>query len=73
MKAWEAKMAKRGIFEGLKGAYPRALYRPMGFRDSDFEKPLIGIANSWTDDSPGLKAGGSNDPASSLKLSHRQR
>jgi hypothetical protein len=29
----------------------------------------LGVA----DDSPGLKAGGSNDPASSLKLSHRQR
>jgi dihydroxy-acid dehydratase len=46
-------MTKRGIFEGLKGAYPRALYRPMGFRDSDFEKPLIGIANSWSEANPG--------------------
>jgi dihydroxy-acid dehydratase len=39
-------MAGRGIFEGLHGAYPRALYRAMGFRDSDFGKPLIGIVNS---------------------------
>jgi dihydroxy-acid dehydratase len=43
----------RGVFEGVAGAYPRALYRAMGFSDSDFEKPLIGIANSWSEVDPG--------------------
>ncbi len=46
-------MTDRGIFEGLHGAYPRALYRAMGFRDSDFGKPLIGIVNSWSEVNPG--------------------
>jgi dihydroxy-acid dehydratase len=46
-------MTQRGVFQGLKGAYPRALYRPMGFRDQDFEKPLIGVANSWSEVNPG--------------------
>jgi dihydroxy-acid dehydratase len=46
-------MADRGIFEGLHGAYPRALYRAMGFEDSDFGKPLIGIVNSWSEVNPG--------------------
>lgn len=46
-------MGNRGIFEGLHGAYPRALYRAMGFRDADFGKPLIGIVNSWSEVNPG--------------------
>jgi dihydroxy-acid dehydratase len=43
----------RGIFEGLHGAYPRALYRGMGYQDDDFSKPLIGIVNSWSEVNPG--------------------
>jgi dihydroxy-acid dehydratase len=46
-------MNGRGVFEGVTGAYPRALYRAMGFSDADFEKPLIGIANSWSEANPG--------------------
>jgi dihydroxy-acid dehydratase len=46
-------MEGKGIFEGLHGAYPRALYRAMGFRDEDFSRPLIGIANSWSEVNPG--------------------
>lgn len=41
------------IFEGLHGAYPRALYRAMGYREDDFKKPLIGIVNSWSEVNPG--------------------
>ncbi len=46
-------MQGHGVFEGVAGAYPRALYRSMGFTDSDFEKPLIGIVNSWSEVDPG--------------------
>ena len=46
-------MQGRGVFEGVAGAYPRALYRAMGFSDDDFEKPLIGIVNSWSEVDPG--------------------
>jgi dihydroxy-acid dehydratase len=46
-------MTGRGIFAGLHGAYPRALYRAMGVRDADFDKPLIGIVNSWSEVNPG--------------------
>ncbi len=41
------------VFDGVAGAYPRALYRSMGFGDEDFNKPLIGIANSWNEAVPG--------------------
>jgi len=43
----------RGIFKGLHGAYPRSLYRAMGLQTSDFDKPLIGIVNSWSEVNPG--------------------
>ncbi len=46
-------MDEHGIFKGLHGAYPRALYRAMGFQDEDFRKPLIGIVNSWSEVNPG--------------------
>ncbi len=46
-------MEKQKIFDGLHGAYPRALYRAMGYTDDDFQKPLIGIANSWSEANPG--------------------
>jgi dihydroxy-acid dehydratase len=46
-------MAGQGIFEGLYGAYPRALYRAMGYQDNDFSQPLIGIVNSWSEVNPG--------------------
>lgn len=46
-------MQGRGLFEGVTGAYPRALYRAMGFDDADFSRPLIGIANSWSETNPG--------------------
>jgi len=46
-------MSDRGIFSGLHGAYPRALYRGMGYKDEDFKKPLVGIINSWSGVNPG--------------------
>ena len=38
---------------GLDRAPARALYRATGLNDLDFEKPMIGIANSWNDIIPG--------------------
>jgi len=47
------KVSARGIFKGIHGAYPRALYRAMGYQETDFTKPLIGIVNSWNEVNPG--------------------
>jgi dihydroxy-acid dehydratase len=52
-EAKESFMQGKGVFEGVAGAYPRALYRSMGFGDADFNKPLIGIVNSWSEVDPG--------------------
>jgi len=38
---------------GLDRAPARGLYRATGLNDLDFEKPMIGIANSWNDIIPG--------------------
>ena len=39
--------------KGAKGTYARALYRSMGAINSDFTKPLIAVANSWSEATPG--------------------
>jgi dihydroxy-acid dehydratase len=41
------------LFDGVHGAYPRALYRSMGYTKQDFRKPLIGVMNSWSEAVPG--------------------
>lgn len=41
------------MLDGLSGAYPRSIYKAMGYEDKDFKKPLIGIVNSWTEANPG--------------------
>jgi dihydroxy-acid dehydratase len=35
--------------EGFEATYARALYRPMGFTEADFRKPLVAIVNSWSE------------------------
>jgi dihydroxy-acid dehydratase len=46
-------MSSKGLFDGVVGGYPRALYRAVGYSEEDFHRPLIGIANSWSEASPG--------------------
>ncbi len=41
------------ILRGDDGALKRALYKSMDFTDSDLRKPIIGIANSYTNSNPG--------------------
>ncbi|GMG95628.1 dihydroxy-acid dehydratase [Tepidimicrobium xylanilyticum] len=48
----EARRSSK-LFDGVAGAYPRSLYKSMGFQDRDFSKPLIGIVNSWAETNPG--------------------
>ncbi|HIJ00956.1 MAG: dihydroxy-acid dehydratase [Candidatus Methanomethylophilaceae archaeon] len=47
-------MARSDIIKaGLDKAPSRSLLRATGLKDDDFEKPFIGIANSWNDIVPG--------------------
>jgi dihydroxy-acid dehydratase len=40
------------ILQGPSRAPARAMLRAVGMGDDDFKKPLIGIANTWTDTTP---------------------
>lgn len=42
------KILKRPLWSNV-----RALYKSMGYSDYDLNRPIIGIANSWTDGTPG--------------------
>jgi len=46
------KLPSRTILEGPDRAPARAMLRAVGLEDEDFEKPLIGIANTWAETTP---------------------
>ena len=41
------------ILEGLGNQYYRATYKSMGFTTEDLKRPVIGIANAWSECVPG--------------------
>lgn len=41
------------ILEGLNNQYYRATYKSMGFSTDDLKRPVIGIANAWSECVPG--------------------
>ncbi len=47
------KLRSQDVLRGRTGAYARSLYRSIGFTDDDLAKPLIGIANSYSELNPG--------------------
>ena len=46
------KLRSDALKEGPERAPARAMLRAVGLTDEDFQKPLIGIANSWTEVMP---------------------
>lgn len=49
----ENNIKSRELLERPTWSCIRALYKSMGFSDYDLERPLIGIANSWNNATPG--------------------
>jgi len=45
-------LPSRTLVGGMDRAPARAMLRGVGFTDEDFQKPLIGVANTWTDATP---------------------
>ena len=41
------------ILQGLGNQYYRATYKSMGFTTEDLKRPVIGIANAWSECVPG--------------------
>jgi len=48
----DLKHRSRGITEGRDRAPSRAMFKAIGFTDSDLRKPLIGVANTWIETMP---------------------
>jgi len=47
-----ANLPSRTILAGRDRAPARAMLRAVGLTDADFERPLVGIANTWTEATP---------------------
>src|SRR5262244_780460 len=46
------KLRSKALIEGANRAGARAMLRASGLRDEDFEKPLVGVANTWIEIGP---------------------
>ena len=49
----EGAMRSEKILKGLGNQYYRATYKSMGFSSDDLKRPIIGIANAWSECVPG--------------------
>ena len=52
MSADAGKSRSRAITDGPNRAPARAMFKAVGFTDEDLRKPIIGIANTWTEVGP---------------------
>ena len=52
MSADSGKSHSRAITDGPNRAGARAMFKAVGFTDEDLSKPIIGIANTWTEVGP---------------------
>src|SRR6202521_1071938 len=48
----DLKHRSRGITDGRDRAGARAMFKAIGFTDSDLAKPIIGVANTWIETMP---------------------
>ena len=51
-KPKELRLPSRTVLEGPDRAPARSMLRAVGLQDEDFERPLIGIANTWSETTP---------------------
>ncbi len=50
--SYDVKAHSRVILEGRDRAPARSFYKAMGFTDEDLRKPIVGVANTWTETMP---------------------
>ncbi|MDO9230574.1 MAG: dihydroxy-acid dehydratase [Syntrophales bacterium] len=41
------------LFAGITGAYPRAMFKSVGYHRDELKKPVIGVVSSWSEMHPG--------------------
>src|SRR4051794_38870672 len=52
MAPHDTRHKSRAITDGYSRAPARAMLKAIGFTDEDLQKPLVGIANTWTETMP---------------------
>jgi dihydroxy-acid dehydratase len=52
MEANDPRSRSKALLDGRDRAPARAMLRAVGFSDDDFQRPLIGVANTWTEATP---------------------
>ena len=52
MSDQSGKSHSRAITDGPNRAPARAMFKAIGLTDEDLSKPIIGIANTWTEVGP---------------------
>jgi dihydroxy-acid dehydratase len=50
--AYDVKANSNILLSGRDRAPARSFYKAIGFTDEDLQKPIIGIANTWTETMP---------------------
>lgn len=53
MKDFNKMRTSKELFEGITGAYPRAMFKSVGYTKKDLTKPIIGVVSSWSEIHPG--------------------
>lgn len=53
MKDFSKMRTSKELFDGIKGAYPRAMFKSVGYTKKDLSKPIIGVVSSWSEFHPG--------------------
>ncbi len=53
MKDFGKMRSSKELFDGIKGAYPRAMFKSVGYTKRDLSKPIIGVVSSWSELHPG--------------------
>src|SRR5690606_28549447 len=48
----DLRIRSKVISEGVNRVPNRAMLRAVGFQDEDFQKPMIGIASTWSEVTP---------------------
>ena len=51
-KVKKMPLPSRTVLEGPDRAPARSMLRAVGLKDADFERPLIGVANTWSETTP---------------------
>jgi dihydroxy-acid dehydratase len=41
------------LFAGVTGAYPRAMFKAVGYQHDELKRPVIGVVSSWSEMHPG--------------------